>query len=404
MLNMKQKAIIIGGGAAGFFTAITAAENNPDLEVIILEKSDKVLQKVKVSGGCRCNVTHACFTPNELVEFYPRGKKELLGPFHQFMTGDTMEWFENHDVPLKIEKDNRVFPESDSSQSIIDCFTDSAKSAGVKVLLNQNVEAISKIQDQFKIITNSQEFIADKLIITTGSNPKIWKLISKLGHKTINPVPSLFTFKINDSRIKDIPGVSVSNARVSLINSKFESNGPVLITHWGLSGPAILKLSAFGALFLAEKNYQFNVSVNWLSKDFSILLIELKDIKKLNSKKLISLKSPFEEIPRRLWEKLVLASKIKPKQRWADTSNKQLENLANQLTNSIFNANGKSTFKDEFVTAGGVDLKEINFKRFESKIHKNLFFAGEVLNIDAITGGFNFQNAWTGGYIVGKAI
>ncbi len=401
---MKQKIIIIGGGAAGFFTAITIAENNPDLEVIILEKSDKVLQKVRISGGGRCNVTHACFTPNELVEFYPRGRKELLGPFHQFMTGDTMEWFENRGVPLKIEEDNRVFPESNSSQSIMDCLTISAADAGVKLILNQNVEHIEKKNSQFVITTNSQEFIADKLVITTGNNPKLWKLIKQLGHKIISPVPSLFTFNISDNIIKEIPGVSVANATISLIDSKFETNGPVLITHWGISGPAVLKLSAYGALFLAEKNYQYSVKVNWLSKPLSTALNKLKILKRENPKKQIILRSVFKDIPKRLWEKLVIASEIKQEQRWADISNKQLESLANQLTNTIFNAYGKTTFKEEFVTAGGVDLKEINFKHFESKIHKNLFFAGEVLNIDAVTGGFNFQNAWTSGFIAGNAI
>jgi len=401
---MNQKIIILGGGAAGFFAAITIAETNPGLEVTILEKGDKVLQKVKVSGGGRCNVTHACFTPNELVEFYPRGKKELLGPFHQFMTGDTMEWFENRGVPLKIEKDNRVFPESNLSQSIMDCLTKSAKDAGVALELNQNVNSIEKNNAQFIIKTNSQKFIADKLLIASGSNPKIWNLISKLGHRIIDPVPSLFTFKINDDLIKDIPGVSVPNATVSLINSKFESNGPILITHWGLSGPAVLKLSAFGALFLADKNYQYHVKVNWLSISFDSVLHKLKILKKENPKKQIIVKSLFKDIPKRLWENLVLTSEIIHDQRWADISNKQLENLANQLTNTIFKAYGKTTFKEEFVTAGGVDLKEINFKHFESKIHKNLFFAGEVLNIDAVTGGFNFQNAWTGGFISGKAI
>jgi len=401
---MKQKIIIIGGGAAGFFSAITIAETNPNLEVIILEKGSKVLQKVKVSGGGRCNVTHACFTPNELIEFYPRGKKELLGPFHQFMTGDTMEWFENRGVPLKIEEDNRIFPKSNSSQSIIDCLTKSAKDAGVILELNQNVESIEKKNDQFVIKTNSQEFIANKLLIASGSNPKVWELVSELGHKIINPVSSLFTFNINDNRIKEIPGVSVSNATVALIDSKFETNGPVLITHWGLSGPAILKLSAFGALFLADENYQYQVKINWLSKSFDTVLHKLKILKKENQKKQIIVKSLFKDIPKRLWENLVLAAKMKQDQRWADVSNKQLENLVNQLTNTIFNAYGKTTFKEEFVIAGGVNLKEINFKRFESKIHTNLFFAGEVLNIDAVTGGFNFQNAWTGGYIAGKAI
>jgi predicted Rossmann fold flavoprotein len=399
-----KKVVIIGGGAAGFFAAVNIAESNSNLEVIILEKSTKVLQKVKVSGGGRCNVTHACFTPKELVEFYPRGKKELLGPFHQFMTGDTMEWFENRNVPLKIEEDNRVFPKSNSSQTIIDCLTNSAKNAGVKLQLNQNVKSIEKTDSQFIVKTDSQEFIADKLLIASGSNPKIWDLMGHLGHKIISPVPSLFTFNINDIRITEIPGISVPNATVSLTESKFETDGPVLITHWGISGPAILKLSAVGALFLAEKNYQYSVKVNWLSKSLETVLQKLKILKKQNPKKQIFLNSVYKDIPKRLWEKLLLSAEIKNGQRWADVSNKQLDNLANQLTNSIFNAYGKTTFKEEFVTAGGVDLKEINFKRFESKIHKNLFFAGEVLNIDAVTGGFNFQNAWTGGFIAGKSI
>ncbi|MCF6222946.1 MAG: NAD(P)/FAD-dependent oxidoreductase [Flavobacteriaceae bacterium] len=401
---MKQKIIIIGGGAAGFFAAITIAETNPNFEVIILEKSGKVLQKVKVSGGGRCNVTHACFTPKELIAFYPRGNKELLGPFHQFMTGDTMEWFENRGVPLKIEQDNRIFPESNNSQTIIDCLTESAKKVGVQLQLNQNVTRIEKTGSQFEIETSKQIFIADKLLIASGSNSKIWHLISKLKHKIIAPVPSLFTFNISDDRLKEIPGISVPNATVSLCDSKYESNGPLLVTHWGLSGPAILKLSAFGAIFLADKNYQYKVKVNWLSKSIETVLKKLKILKKQNPKKQIIVNSVFKDIPKRLWEKLVLASHIKQDQRWADISNKQLENLTNQLCNATFEAYGKTTFKEEFVTAGGIDLKEINFKRFESKLHKNLFFAGEVLNIDAITGGFNFQNAWTGGFIAGKSI
>ncbi len=401
---MKQKIIIIGGGAAGFFAAITCAEQNPETEIIILERGKQVLQKVKVSGGGRCNITHACFDPKELTEFYPRGKKELLGPFHQFMTGDTMQWFEERGVPLKIEADNRVFPQSNSSQTVIDCLVNSVKNAGIELQLNQNVTSIITIENQFKITTNSQEIIADKLLIATGSSPKFWDIISNLGHNIIPPVPSLFTFKINDTRIKEIPGVSVPNATVSLQGSKFESNGPLLITHWGISGPAVLKLSAFGALFLAEKNYQYSVKVNWISKPTSTALNKLKILKRENPKKQLIVKSVFKDIPKRLWEQLVLASEITQDERWADISNKQIDNLANQLTNTIFNAYGKTTFKEEFVTAGGVDLKEINFKRFESKLHNNLFFAGEVLNIDAVTGGFNFQNAWTGGFIAGKVM
>lgn len=401
---MQQKIVIIGGGAAGFFAAITIAEANPDLQVIILEKGNNVLQKVKISGGGRCNVTHACFAPQELVTFYPRGKKELLGPFHQFMTGDTMQWFENRGVPLKIEEDNRIFPVSNTSQSIVDCLTESAKNAGVILQLNEKVESISKTETQYKIITETQEILADKVLISCGSNPKIWDLIAKLGHKIIDPVPSLFTFKITDNRLTEIPGISVPKATVKLVDSNFENQGPLLITHWGISGPAVLKLSAFGALFLAEKNYQYQVKINWISKSFEKTLDRLKNQKIEHPKKQITLSPVFDEIPRRLWEKLVQAAAIKSEQRWADVSNKQLENLSFQLTESLFYADGKATFKEEFVTAGGVDLKEINFKRFESKLHKNLFFAGEVLNIDAITGGFNFQNAWTGGFIAGKSI
>ncbi|RPD96593.1 NAD(P)/FAD-dependent oxidoreductase [Aureibaculum marinum] len=401
---MKQKIIIIGGGAAGFFAAITCAESNPDAEIIILERGNEVLQKVKISGGGRCNVTHACFDPKDLCEFYPRGKKELLGPFHQFMTGDTMQWFEERGVALKIETDNRVFPISNSSQTIIDVLVNSTEKLGIKIKLNHRVESFEKKGNQWKISTNQGDFDADKLMIATGSNTKIWNLLEKLGHTIVSPVPSLFTFKINDNRIKKIPGVSVVNATVSITNSEFKTNGPLLITHWGMSGPAILKLSAFGAQFLAEKNYQYNILINWLSKPTQTVFNELKKTRQEEQKKQIILRSPFKEIPKRLWENLVLASEIKSESRWADVSNKQLEKLSIQLTKGIFNANGKATFKEEFVTAGGVDLKEINFKKFESKIHKNLFFAGEVLNIDAVTGGFNFQNAWTGGYIVGNSM
>ena len=401
---MKKKLIIIGGGAAGYFAAINAAELNPNLEVIILEGSNKVLQKVKVSGGGRCNVSHACFTPNELVEFYPRGEKELLGPFHQFMTGDTMEWFENRGVSLKIEDDNRVFPESNSSQTIIDCFLESANNAGVTLKLSTRVEAFEKIGDQFEIKTNSGNFIADYLLVASGSNTKVWNIISELGHTIIEPVPSLFTFNIEDNRLMDIPGISVVKATVKVLNSKLEEQGPLLITHWGLSGPGILKLSAWGALELFEKNYQFEIEVNWLSKKYETVLEFLKSEKQKNTKKQIILRSVFEDVSKRLWEKFVLAAEISETTQWAQLNNKQLENLAKQLTQSVFKVNGKSTFKDEFVTAGGVDLKEINFKRFESKLHKNLFFAGEVLNIDAVTGGFNFQNAWTSGWIVANSI
>lgn len=403
-MSKKTKVIIIGGGAAGFFAAINIAESNPELEVTILEKTGKLLQKVKVSGGGRCNVTHACFDPKELVEYYPRGKKELLGPFHTFMTGDTIAWFEDRGVELKIEDDMRMFPQSNSSQTIIDCFVESAQKAGVKVLLNENVLKVDKVEDHFIIESKNQSFRADRLLIASGGNAKIWNIIKGLGHTIIEPVPSLFTFNIKDPVLQDIPGISVPDAHISIENGLFESSGPLLITHWGLSGPGVLKLSSLAAIYLAGVNYQFSVTVNWLNKSFIEVSEYLKTQRKKNPKKNVLLTSCFEQISKRLWSKLVIAACIKSNQNWSDISNQQLELLAEKLTKTKFNSHGKTTFKDEFVTAGGVDLKEINFKRFESRIHPNLFFAGEVLNIDGLTGGFNFQNAWTGGFIAGKAI
>ena len=399
-----NKVIIIGGGAAGFFTAINAKEQNPGLDITILEKGKEVLQKVKISGGGRCNVTHACFEPKELVKFYPRGEKELLGPFHTFMTGDTFEWFDDRGVPLKIESDNRVFPEANTSQAIIDCFQKQIERLDIKVLKNHGVNSIEKDKEQWIVATKKETFIADLLVVTAGSSAKAWGLAKNLGHTIVEPVPSLFTFNIKDKRIIELLGISVPNATVNIVGTKLEASGPLLITHWGMSGPAVLKLSAFGARILAEKNYQYNVEVNWLSRPTDKIVNVLLNLKKKQPKKQVILKSPFTEIPRRLWERLVVASGISEKHKWADLSNKQIEALANQLTKGMFNANGKSTFKEEFVTAGGIDLKEINFKRFESRIHNNLFFVGEMLNIDAVTGGFNFQNAWTGGFIAAKAI
>jgi len=399
-----KKVIIIGGGAAGFFTAINAKEQNPDLDITILEKGKEVLQKVKISGGGRCNVTHACFEPKELVKFYPRGEKELLGPFHTFMTGDTFEWFDNRGVPLKIESDNRVFPEANTSQAIIDCFENAVDTLGIKLLKNHGVNAIEQKGNQWLVVTKNETFVADKLVVAAGSSNKAWELVESLGHSVIEPVPSLFTFNIKDKRIIDLLGISVPNATVNIVGTKLEANGPLLITHWGMSGPAVLKLSSFGARVLAEKGYQYNVEVNWLSRPTEKIVNVLLKLKKKQPKKQVLLKSPFTEIPRRLWERLVLAAGVVETFKWADLSNDHIEKLANQLTKGVYNANGKSTFKEEFVTAGGIDLKEINFKRFESRKHNNLFFVGEMLNIDAVTGGFNFQNAWTGGFIAAKAI
>jgi predicted Rossmann fold flavoprotein len=402
-MNQNFDIIIVGGGAAGFFTAINIVEKNPKLKVAILERGQEVLTKVRISGGGRCNVTHACFVPNDLVKFYPRGEKELRGPFHQFCSGDTIEWFEKRGVELKIEDDGRMFPVSNSSQTIIDCFLNATHKLGIQVLTGQSVQSIFKATDYWKVETNHETFACRKLIMTTGSNPKIWEMLEILGHSIVPAVPSLFTFNIKDARIKELMGISAM-ATVKVKDTKLAATGPLLITHWGMSGPGILRLSAWGARTLAEKHYQFTIQVNWLNEmTFEEVALQIKDLKMEHSKKAVSKKSPFE-FPNRLWESLVLASEISEETKWADLHKNQLQNLANQLTNGQFQVNGKSTFKEEFVTAGGIDLKEINFKTMESKLHENLYFAGEIVNIDAITGGFNFQNAWTSGFIAAQTI
>ena len=393
--------LIVGGGAAGFFAAINTAIQNPKLKIAILERGSNVLSKVKISGGGRCNVTHAEFIPNELVLNYPRGEKELRGPFHNYMTGDTMQWFEDRGVPLKIEDDGRVFPVSNSSQTIIDCFLEEIKKHQIDVLLNHSVQGIKYENDTWKLETTKEFFRTPKLLIATGSNPKIWKLLESLGHQVIAPVPSLFTFNIIDTRLKTIPGVVATDVHISVVNSTLESEGPLLVTHSGLSAPSILKLSAYGALELAERQYKFQIKVNFIKLDFSECLERLLEIKTSFPRKKI-LKSSQFELPKRLWEQLVMASKIPMHLRWAEVNKLQLQALASQLTEAVFSVDGKSTFKEEFVTAGGVELKEVNFKTFESKHFKNLYFAGEVLNIDAVTGGFNFQNAWTSAFIAAQ--
>jgi predicted Rossmann fold flavoprotein len=402
-LNTYKDIIIIGGGAAGFFAAINIAKQQPNLSVAILERGKEGLQKVKISGGGRCNVTHAEFIPSELVLNYPRGEKELLGPFHTFMTGDTMAWFEERGVELKIEDDGRMFPVSNSSQTIIDCFLSEAKKHNIEVLYNHSVKSINARENDFSIETSQGVIECKKLLVATGSNPKVWKLLEDLGHTIIKPVPSLFTFDIKDKRINDIPGVVAKNVEIKVVNTDLFSEGPLLITHVGMSAPAILKLSAFGAVELAKLNYNFKIEVNFIRLDFESCLESLKDFKQEFAKKSIVNSTQFD-LPKRLWKQLVLASKINDTERWADINRQQLENLTAQLTAAEFQVTGKSTFKEEFVTAGGVDLKEVNFKTFESKRIPNLYFAGEVINVDAVTGGFNFQNAWTGAYIVSQSI
>jgi hypothetical protein len=402
----KYDIIVIGGGAAGFFTAINAAGLNSDLKIAILERGKEVLTKVRISGGGRCNVTHAQFVPKDLTLNYPRGEKELLGPFHSFMTGDTIAWFEERGVSLKIEEDGRMFPVSDSSQTIIDCFISETKRFNIDVLTGQSVKTIISKNDTWNITTTTSAFLAKKVVVATGSNPKVWKLLENLGHSVIPPVPSLFTFNIKDDRISNLPGIATeASVKVILENGKtLESEGPLLITHWGMSGPAILKLSAWGARLLEPTKYHFTIEVNWLlDKSSKEILENLLELKLTNAKQTIQKYAQFE-LPKRLWQSLVNASGILTGEIWADISKEKLHQLANQLTEASFQVAGKSTFKEEFVTAGGVKLKEVNFKTFESKICPHLYFAGEILNIDAITGGYNFQNAWTGGYLVAQAI
>ena len=406
-MKNEYDLLILGGGAAGFFTAINAADLNIKLNIAILERGKDVLTKVKVSGGGRCNVTHAEFIPKDLATNYPRGEKELVGPFHTFMTGDTIAWFETKGVALKMEEDGRMFPVSDSSQTIIDCFTSETERLGIEVHTSESVKDILVHNEHFEITTTNKVYAAKKVVVATGSNPKIWNLLEKLGHTIVPPVPSLFTFHIKDTRIADLPGIATHvSVQVLAENNKviLSSEGPLLITHWGMSGPAILKLSAWGARLLEPTQYQFTIKVNWLEeRSAAEVLDQLLELKHINPKQTLQKYAQFD-LPKRLWQSLLKASAIDDSQIWAAVSKKQLVKFSETLTASEFQVTGKSTFKEEFGTAGGIDLKEVNFKTFESKLHPNLYFAGEVLNIDAITGGFNFQNAWTGGFIVAKAL
>ncbi|MEH6513924.1 MAG: NAD(P)/FAD-dependent oxidoreductase [Maribacter arcticus] len=413
--------LVIGGGASGFYAAIHIAEARPNTKIAILERGKEVLTKVKISGGGRCNVTHAEFDPKELNKNYPRGEKELLGPFHTYASGDTVGFFEERGVSLKIEEDGRMFPVSNSSQTIIDCFISETERLGVEVKTLCPVSGIEQIQHEddtlWKVKVAENFLLARNLIVATGSNPKIWKHIEELGHTIVPPVPSLFTFNIKDDRISGIPGLAThaevtvmpkkkhasNSKKAKLETANLISNGPLLITHWGVSGPAILKLSAWGARVLEQYNYQFKIQVNWVPEYHKDGLLELFLKVKQDEKKTV-LRTKVLDIPKRLWANLIKASHIDDSTTWPEVSKQQLLALAEQLTACVFQVNGKSTFKEEFVTAGGIDLKEINFKTYQSKILPNLYFAGEIINIDAITGGFNFQNAWTGGFIAAKGV
>lgn len=395
--------IVIGGGAAGFFTAINAAILNPDLSVALFEKGNQFLGKVKVSGGGRCNVTHACFEPKELVKFYPRGYRELLGPFHSFQPGDTFEWFQSRGVELKIEDDNRVFPESDNSQTIIDCFLSEAKKYGVELQLQTGAESFEQGEGGWKVLTNRGEFSCKSLVVATGSSPQVWKQIGELGLTIVPAVPSLFTFNVKHPAFDGLMGVSLPNAEVRIPKGKLSASGPFLFTHWGFSGPAVLRLSAWGAEFLAKEQYNFDLLLNFLPNfDRDQLSDLIKDLRLELAKKNMGTHSQFG-LPTKLWQGVVTYLGLS-ECKWADLNNKQAAALVQHLMEFPVKANGKSTFKEEFVTCGGVDLREIDFKTMECKKFPGLYFCGEVLNIDAITGGFNFQAAWTEAYIAAKAI
>ncbi|WBV59359.1 NAD(P)/FAD-dependent oxidoreductase [Chryseobacterium camelliae] len=392
-----KRIIIIGGGAAGFFCAANLDETQ--YKITILEQNSDVLQKVKISGGGRCNVTHACFDPRELVQFYPRGNKELLSVFTKFQPGDTMEWFDNRNISLKIENDNRIFPESNSSQTIINTFLSEIQKKNVEVKTKCSVKEIEKQNEKYVVKTSIGDFEADFVIYTTGSSPKSLKIIENLGHKIIDLVPSLFTFNIKDPLLKDLAGTSFEIAETSIPKLKTEESGPLLITHWGLSGPAILKISAWEAINLAKVKYNFEIEVNFISKDPEDAEEAFQNFKQSNPKKTIG-QSKIFEVTNRFWQRVLEVSNIDLNKQVAQISGKEMQKIIENVCKKKFNVTGKSTFKDEFVTAGGVDLKEINFKNMSSKILPNFYIAGEVLNIDAVTGGFNFQACWSEAWLI----
>ena len=394
-----KKVIIIGGGASGFFTA--ANIDTKLYDVTILEQNSDVLQKVKISGGGRCNVSHACFDPRELVQFYPRGNKELLSVFTKFQPGDTMNWYEEHGVALKIEDDNRIFPESNSSQSIIDCLVNECRKKNVKILTKQTVTEILPQENGYKIHTTDQNYFADYVVFSTGSSPKAFKILEKLGHQIIAPVPSLFTFNIKNEILKDLMGTSFQYVDIEIPKLNLEESGSLLITHWGLSGPAILKLSAWGARELAALKYQFEIIVNFIGTASEDALEIFKNFKENEPKKSIGQAKIFD-ITNRFWQRILFVSGIDTTKQLANINNKEMQKIIENLCCCRMNVTGKSTFKEEFVTAGGVDLKEMDFKTMKSKKLPNFYISGEVLNIDAVTGGFNFQACWSEGWLIAQ--
>ncbi len=401
------KIVVIGGGAAGFFGAIICAQTYPHSQVTLLEAGQTPLAKVRISGGGRCNVTHACFDPVRLSQNYPRGGKALRGAFTRFQPQDTIAWFESRGVKLKTEADGRMFPITDSSETIVDCLTKAAKDAGVILRTGMVVQSVEKVGEEFEITLKSGEKEKrDRVLIATGSNPKGYGWLKNLGHTFQPPVPSLFTFKIKDPRLQDLAGVSLENVHLRLQagKAKLEQTGALLVTHWGLSGPGILKLSAWGARLLHDYNYNLPLFINWLPEynRESLCQVLLKTKTEFPKRQIIS-HCPVS-LPKRLWQRFVTTVGIETEQRWAEVSKKHLNLLLKELIQGEYTIQGKGVFKEEFVTCGGVTLKEVDFKTMESKRCPGLYFAGEVLDIDGVTGGFNFQNAWTTAWLAGQGL
>lgn len=399
-----MKVAVIGGGAAGFFSAIHAKENYPEAKVILFEKSKKLLSKVKISGGGRCNVTNGCSTIKELVAAYPRGGKQLKKAFRIFNNQHTMQWFEHRGVALKTEPDQRVFPKSDSSQSIIDCLMQATQRLGVQIECSQAVKAISPQSEHHQLTIKDSQLNFDKVIVASGGSPKRTGLawLEALNHNIKDPVPSLFTFNMPKNPITQLMGVAVEHTQVSIQGTKLKAEGPLLITHWGMSGPAILKLSAFGARILYEKGYNFKAQINWIAQsNFDQVAQQLQGLIQSHPKKQLSNLRPFG-LPDRLWRFLLQKIDLPEQKIWGELGKKGLHKLVNLLINDVYEVKGKTTFKEEFVTCGGISLDHVDFSTMQSKVCPNLYFAGEVLDIDGITGGFNFQSAWTTAFIAGK--
>jgi predicted Rossmann fold flavoprotein len=405
--SSTKALLVIGGGAAGFFCAVNAARMNATLKVVVLEKSNKLLSKVKVSGGGRCNVTHACFDIHEMSTKYPRGERFVRKAFHQFFTTDTIVWFEARGVKLKTESDGRMFPVTNSSQSIIDCLLKEANTFGVEILMNRDVSELRIDNGKWRIgLKTGEVFVADFVCVASGGFPKLSQFdwLKHTGHTIVEPVPSLFTFNIPNNAITELMGISVPAATVKIQSTKLKNNGPLLITHWGMSGPCVLRLSALGARELQKMNYNFTISVNWLGDEKENDVREKIQLTRTASgSKKISNHHLFQ-LPARLWQFLLQQAAIKQEWRWADLPLKEQNKLIQLLINHEFTVKGKTTFKEEFVTAGGVDIREVDANTMQSKLQPNLFFAGEILDVDGITGGFNFQHAWTSGFVAAKAI